>query len=153
MAHFAKLDSNNIVTQVECVVNAVITDENGDEQEQLGIDFLRDVHKEPTATWKQTSYNTISNTYYTPGGGNNVDPDQTKKFRGNYATIGGKYDATNDVFIGPQHFPSWELDTSTWIWEAPNPPGKKPQDGKSYEWDEDAYQADNSTGWVEQTNN
>lgn len=155
MAHFAKLNSDNIVTQVEVVNNEVITDDDGNEQESLGVAFLRNLYNEPDAVWKQTSYNTLGNIYYTPGGNfesSNQDADQTKKFRGNYAVIGGTYDATNDVFINPQPFPSWELDTSTWIWEAPNPPGRKPDDGKSYRWDEDAYQADNSTGWVENIN-
>ena len=155
MAHFAKLDSNNNVIQVEVVNNEVITDSDGNEQESLGVAFLRNLYNEPNAVWKKTSYNTVGNIYYTPGGNftsADVDPDQTKKFRGNYAVIGGKYDATNDVFIDEQHYPSWELDTSSWLWEAPNPPGRKPDDGKSYRWDEDAYQADNSTGWVENTN-
>ena len=40
MAHFAVLDESNIVTQVLVVSDDVITDENGVEQEQLGIDFL-----------------------------------------------------------------------------------------------------------------
>lgn len=152
MAHFAKLDENNKVVHVEAVNNAVITDENGTEQESLGIAFLRDVHKEPTATWKQTSYNTMQNKYYTNGGGyesSNLDPDQSKALRGNFAKIDGTYDSANDVFYSWQPFPSWILDTETWIWEAPNPPGKKPDDGKPYNWDESAYQSDNNTGWIE----
>jgi len=155
MAHFAKLDNNNIVTQIEVVNDEVITDSNGNEQESLGVDFLINLYNEPDAVWKQTSYNTSGNIYYTPGGNfesSNVDPDQSKAFRGNYAKIEGHYDPANDVFYDGQPHASWVLDTSSWIWEAPNPPGKKPQDGKSYLWDEDAYQADNSTGWIEKIN-
>ena len=43
MAHFAKLDENNVVTQVVVVNNAVITDENDQEVESLGVNFLRNL--------------------------------------------------------------------------------------------------------------
>jgi hypothetical protein len=59
MASFAKLNSANIVITVESVVNEVLKDSNGVEQEQLGIDFLRTLYNEPNAIWKQTSYNTM----------------------------------------------------------------------------------------------
>ena len=44
MAYFAKLNGNNIVTTVEAVVNGVITDGDGVEQEQLGINFLTQLY-------------------------------------------------------------------------------------------------------------
>ncbi len=47
MAHFAKLNSNSEVVEVHVVNNDVITDANGQEQEQLGIDFLNNLHKTP----------------------------------------------------------------------------------------------------------
>ena len=59
MAHFAKLNSNSEVVEVHVVNNDVITDANGQEQEQLGIDFLNNLHKTPNDIWKQTSYNTF----------------------------------------------------------------------------------------------
>lgn len=77
MAHFAKLDDNNIVLAVHVVNNDVIT-VNGVESEQAGIDFLTDLHGH--SKWKQTSYNS--------------------SFRGKYAAIGNKYDETTDTFIG-----------------------------------------------------
>jgi hypothetical protein len=40
MAYFAKLGKGNIVEQVISINNAVITDVNGVEQEQLGNDFI-----------------------------------------------------------------------------------------------------------------
>ena len=81
MAHFAKLE-NNIVIAVHSVVNEVLKDSNGVEQEQLGIDFLRNLYNEPNAIWKQTSYN--------------------KNFRKNYAAIGYRYDEQEDAFIPPK---------------------------------------------------
>ena len=79
MAHFAKLDDNNI-TQVIVVNNEVITDENGIEQEQLGIDFCKSLYGEDT-NWIQTSYNA--------------------NFRGKFAGIGDTYDEVHDVFVSP----------------------------------------------------
>jgi len=156
MAHFAKLDNNNIVTQIEVVKDEVILDENNIEQESLGVAFLRNLYNEPDAIWKKTSFNTCANVYYTPGGNfesSNIDPDQSKAFRGNYAKIDGHYDPVNDVFYDGQPHPSWILDTSTWIWEAPTPPGRKPQDGKAYIWNENNYNIDPTTAWVEKINN
>lgn len=73
--------------------------------------------------WIQTSYNTQGN-QHTQGG---------TPLRGNYAGVGYTYDAVNDVFYAPQPFPSWSLNTNTWLWEAPTP---MPTDGKLYVWDE-----------------
>jgi hypothetical protein len=60
MASFAKLNLNNIVERVESVVNEVIKDSNGIEQEAIGIQFLKTLYNEPNAIWKQTSYNTLA---------------------------------------------------------------------------------------------
>ena len=54
MAHFATLDESNIVTQVDVIVNDVILDGDGVEQEQLGIDFLTGLYgagKDTTLTF------------------------------------------------------------------------------------------------------
>ena len=55
MAHFAKLDENNIVTQVIVVKNDVLLKTDGTESEQKGIDFLNTLFG--NANWVQTSYN------------------------------------------------------------------------------------------------
>lgn len=75
MAHFAKLDENNIVLEVLVVHNSVLID-NGIEVEQKGIDFLTNITGH--ANWKQTSYNS--------------------NFRGVYAGIGYLYDPELDIF-------------------------------------------------------
>jgi hypothetical protein len=108
MAHFARLNENNIVTEVHVVNNDVITID-GVESEQAGIDFLTGLHGHPL--WKQTSYN-----------GN---------IRKNYAGIGFTYDAGRDAFIPPKPFSSWVLDETTCGWEAPV---AYPNDGKEYAW-------------------
>jgi len=118
MAYFAKLDENNIVTNVEGVENSVITDENGAEQESLGVAFLRQVHKNPEGVWKQTSYNTIGGVHKLGG----------TPFRKNYAGIGYKYDESVDAFYRPEYidldgnvYTKWVLNTTTYQWEPPIP--------------------------------
>jgi len=116
MAHFARLDKSNKVIQVHVLNNSVITDEDGVEQEQLGIDFLSNLHG--VEGWKQTSYN-----------GN---------FRKRYAGKGYTYDSVRDAFLEPQPFPSWILDEDTCIWEPPTAePADAGVDGKLYAWNED----------------
>ncbi len=119
MAHFAKLDANNIVLEVNVVDNEHLLDANNIEREELGIAFLVQ-WSGGYPYWKQTSYN-----------GN---------IRKNYAGIGFTYDAGRDAFIPPQPYPSWILSETTCQWEPPVP---YPTDGKYYAWDEA------TTSWVE----
>lgn len=112
MAHFAKLDENNVVVEVNVVNNDDIRDLPFPESEPLGISFLTE-WSGGHALWKQTSYNS--------------------NFRKNYAGIGYTYDPARDAFIPPQPFPSWGLDEDTCLWWAPIP---YPQDGALYDWDE-----------------
>jgi hypothetical protein len=108
MASFAKIE-NNLVITVESVVNEVLKDSNGIEQEQLGIDFLRTLYNEPNAVWKQTSYNTIGGVHNNGG----------TPFRKNHAGIGYTYDEDRDAFISPKPYNSWILNEDTCLWEAP----------------------------------
>jgi hypothetical protein len=98
MAYFAKLGTGNIVENVISINNAVITDTNGVEQEQLGVDFINKLYN-TRDVWKQTSYN--------------------NNFRKNYAGIGYQYDQTRDAFIAPKPFNSWILNEDTCQWNAP----------------------------------
>jgi hypothetical protein len=123
MASFAKLNLNNIVERVESVVNDVLKDSNGIEQEQLGINFLKTLYNEPNAIWKQTSYNTKGG-IHTEGG---------TPFRKNHAGIGFTYDVNKDAFIPQKPFNSWVLNETTCLWEAPV---ARPQDGQIYNWNE-----------------
>ena len=124
MASFAKLNSANIVITVESVVNEVLKDSNGVEQEQLGIDFLRTLYNEPNAIWKQTSYNTIGGVHNNGG----------TPFRKNHAGIGYTYDSNRDAFIAPKHYNSWILNEDTCLWEAPV---ARPDDNNIYSWNEE----------------
>jgi hypothetical protein len=134
MAHFAKLDENNVVTQVIVVDNKDITDPHtGQEDEILGIAFCK---KLLGGNWKQTSYN------------NSV--------RVRYAGIGYSYNAALDAFVPPQPYASWTLDNDTADWvsplgAAPELTEAEVEAASFYRWDEEAYQADNTTGWVLET--
>jgi hypothetical protein len=112
MAYFAKLGTGNIIETVISINNSVITDSNGIEQEQLGVDFINKLYN-TRDVWKQTSYN--------------------NNFRKNYAGIGYHYDQTRDAFIAPKPYNSWILNEDTCKWEAPF---AKPQDENRYTWNE-----------------
>lgn len=71
MAHFAKVDDDNIVTEVVVVANEI--EDRGEEflSQDLGLG----------GRWVQTSYH--------------------NNFRGTFAAIGYWYDEANDVFVVP----------------------------------------------------
>lgn len=118
MAHFAELNSNNIVKQVIVIDNRVLEDENGNEVEQLGIDYCKSLFGNNT-NWKQTSYNA--------------------KIRKLYAGIGCKYDEEKDAFIPPQPFSSWIFNEESWNWVAPSPRPELQDDQTGfYKWDEES---------------
>jgi hypothetical protein len=83
-------------------------------------------------TWLQTSYNTRGGVHYVPDS-DTPSEDQSKALRGNYAGIGYTYDQVNDVFYAPQPYPSWILNTQTYLWKAPV---AMPKTGGPYDWDE-----------------
>ena len=142
MAHFAKLNANNIVTQVIVVNDADTTTDAGVESESIGVSFCQKLTGTDT-NWKQTSYN--------------------RNMRGNYAGIGMTYMegvrtlgvGSTDIFIDQQPYPSWSIGINTAQWYPPTPPGDAPAltnaertAGKIYSWNESNYQSNPSTAWV-----
>ena len=135
MAHFCKLDENNIVTQVIVVANEDTTDTNGVEVEEIGVAFCKKLLGAET-NWKQTSYN--------------------NNFRVRYAGIGYSFSEELNAFIPPSPFPSWILveETADWVsplGAAPTLTEEQITSRSFYRWNEEAYQADNTTGWVLET--
>ena len=126
MASFAKLNSENIVIAVHSVVNEVIKDSNGVEQETIGIEFLKNLHGQDT-NWKQTSYNTNQNIHSLGG----------IPFRKNHAGIGYTYDSQRDAFIPPKPFNSWILNENTYQWNSPIPIPNDASKDKRYIWNEE----------------
>jgi len=107
MAHFAKLGINSKVIGVEVVADADCKNADNNEDEQVGIQFLENIHGWPL--WKQTSYNTQANVHSLGG----------TPFRKNYAGIGHTYDEDRDAFIPPKPYASWVLNETTCVYEAP----------------------------------
>ena len=128
MASFAKLNSNNIVIIVVSVVNEVLKDSNGVEQENIGIEFLKNLYNEPNSIWKQTSYNTNAGIHYLGG----------IPFRKNHAGINYTYDSQRDAFIPPKSYNSWILNEETCLWEPPiSKPTEQLEENQYYSWNED----------------
>ena len=122
MAHYVVLDKNNIV------VNGFV----GRNENEDGVDW------EQYYNAKRTSYNTRGGIYYDPNT-NEPSSDQSKSFRKNYAGLGYSYDEARDAFIPPQPYPSWTLNESTCLWEAPVP---YPDDNQMHLWNEETQQWD-----------
>lgn len=120
MAHFAKVNPNNVVDRVIVA-----------EPEFFDV-FVDD----SPGAWIQTSYNTRGGVHYDPTTGE-PSADQSKALRKNYAGVGFTYDKQRDAFIPPKPFDSWVLNEETCLWEAPIP---VPTDGKFYVWDENQKQ-------------
>ena len=128
MASFAKIGLDSKVIEVLSVHNDELKDSNGNEVEQLGIDFLTILTG--WSVWKQTSYNTRR-------GEHRLSKTPLRK---NHAGKGYTYDQARDAFIPPQPYPSWVLNEDTCRWDAPT---ARPDDDKMYKWDED------TTSWKE----
>jgi len=128
MAHFAKINSSNIVVEVIVVNNNELL-VDGTESEAQGINFLNNTYKVDNVNWKQTSYNTHFGVHSKGG----------TPLRKNYAGIGYTYDASKDAFIPPKPYASWTLNNDTCNWVSPV---SYPDDGEKYIWNED------DTNWV-----
>lgn len=121
MAHFAKLNQDNLVIDVIVVANDVLLDSNNEEQEQLGIDFLNLTFGEHN--WKQTSFN--------------------GSFRKNYASVGYSFNEDLNTFIPEKPFNSWILNEDTCQWDSPKPRPEENSPSIGYAWDEQIQE------WVE----
>ena len=118
MSHFAKVE-NGTVTQV------IVAEQDVIDTGMFG------------SGWIQTSYNTRGGVHYSPET-NEPSEDQSRSLRKNYAGVGYNWDGIG--FYTPQPFPTWILDRSTYLWQAPVP---YPTDGKQYTWNEE------TTSWIE----
>ena len=142
MAHFAKITEDNIVLAVHAV------DDGNAASEPKGAAFLERIHGWPEHLWIQTSYNTQNNQHKLGG----------TPFRGNYAGIGFSWDSENQIFWPPKPYASHTKDVANAKWQAPHehPALTAEQEAQNeaathfwtYTWDEEAYQADNTAGWI-----
>lgn len=114
MAHFAEIDENGVVLRVLVVDNAQENDGQNFLANTLGLGGI----------WLKTSYNTAGGVHSSGG----------TPFRKNYAGIGYTYDSERDAFIPPKPYPSWTLNETSCLWEAPV---AYPTDGAMYTWNEE----------------
>lgn len=130
MAHFAKLDATGTVV----TVTRGRDEDSGKELE---------ICARTGETYRQTSYNTIGGVHYCQKvvtvDGKEIEvtqpsEDQSKAFRKNFAGIGFRYDAERDAFIPPKPYPSWVLNETTCLWDAPI---EKPDNDRYYYWVEE----------------
>ena len=149
MAHFAKIGANGKVIQVLTLNNSDMLNADGVEDEAVGQQYLEQHNNWPAQMWIQTSYNTAGNQHKEGG----------TPLRGNYAGIGYTWDEDNNIFWPPKPYASWVKLISEARWQSPigdAPTLTEEQQNQntagthmwSYSWDEDAYQADNTAGWV-----
>ena len=150
MAHFAKLGANGKVIQVLTLNNKDMLNADNIEDESVGQQYLETHNNWPAQMWIQTSYNTSANKHNSG--------DDSKAFRGNYAGIGYIWDEDNNIFWPKKPYPSWVKNLTTASWDGPHSAPELTDEQKSqneamthqwsYVWDEEAYQADNTAGWV-----
>ncbi len=112
MAHFCKLDENNVILNTVVINDSDCLDENGIESEAVGIAFCKSIYGEDT-NWIQTSW--------------------TNRIRKRYAEPGYTYDSVRDAFIPPKYYESWSLNEDTLDWDPPVP---YPTEGPKCYWDE-----------------
>tara|TARA_Y100001972_G_scaffold19616_1_gene22538 strand:- start:4692 stop:5201 length:510 start_codon:yes stop_codon:yes gene_type:complete len=115
MAHFAKIGLNNKVMTVTVVADTDCQAADGSEIEDVGVSFLENLTGWPI--WKKTSYNTHGNKYYNDDG--SLASDQSKAYRGNFATVGSVWDDDAELFYPPKVYSSWTKDPSNATWKSP----------------------------------
>ena len=145
MAHYAQLGVDNIVTRVWTVNNIDCMTVGGIEKDEIGQAYLKEHHGDLTLV--KCSYNTHQRVHSLGG----------TPFRANYPNVGYYYSSTHDIFYEPrpkdkdgESCTSWTLNTTTGMYDPPIPHPKQNVSGIGtyHVWDESAYQADNSTGWI-----
>ncbi len=133
MARFVELNSDNVALRAIMVDDWNITDDQGNQIESIGINYLKNLYGQDTI-WKQTI------------------PRVIELPTGNIIILGNPgytYDSERDVFIPPKPFPSWTLNETTFLWESPTPYPTDvgtSENPKSYWWDEETL------SWIKNRN-
>ncbi len=115
MAHYAWINSDNVVVNVTVGVDETVTQQGVGGSTEAWEQFYTQAINQPGVYVKRTSYNA------------------TGGYRKQYAGINFTYNADADVFVKPQSFPSWTLDANH-DWQPPTP---MPTDGERYSWNEE----------------
>ena len=112
MAHYAWINPDNVVVNVTVGVDETVTQQGVGGSTEAWEQFYTQAVNQEGVYIKRTSYNS--------------------NIRKQYASIGYTYDADADVFVAPQPYPSWTLD-SNHDWQPPTP---MPLTGGPYRWSE-----------------
>ena len=123
MAHYAKVVDGT-------VVHVIVAE----------ADFFDSFIDNSPGIWLQTSYNTFGGVHYNPI---TKEPDSASQLRYNYASVGGLYDQDADAFYEKQPYPSWTLNTETYLWEAPT---SRPNVQDRFKWNEETQSWDQVDG-------
>jgi len=111
MAHYAWINADNVVVNVTVGVDENVTHQGVGGSSEAWEQFYTQAINQDGVYVKRTSYN--------------------GDIRKQYAGIGMTFDADADVFVAPQPYPSWTLD-SNHDWQPPTP---KPEG--DYYWSEE----------------
>lgn len=120
MAHFAKVN-NGIVEKI------IVAEE----------DFFDEYTDSSPGKWIQCSYNSKGGVHYDLNTGK---PSGREHLRYNFPGIGWIYDAEADAFYASQPYPSWTLNTDTYVWEPPVPFPNTDGEFIDYDWNEETQQ-------------
>jgi len=123
MAHFAKVDSNNIVLGVTKVDNSILHHpDTGEEVEQRGIDHLENTFGQVSGiTWIQCSrwdYEGERRLKARIDGPVLSSTGSADSFRHNYPLVGAEWKPDINKFINLSPYPSWTLNEDH-NWRAP----------------------------------
>ena len=124
MRHFALINPDNVVIQVNPIEDKHLLNHAGQYTESKGVEYLQKFYKQ----------------YDYSSGFRWLETKEDGSIRNNYAGIGMIYLDKYDCFINPKPYPSWTLiqnNNGYYYWSAPS---DRPDDGNNYVWDEDLFQ-------------
>ena len=134
MGHWAELDAGSHVKRVIVIKEAELDTGNWGDK----------------SNWVKTSYNTRNGKHYKPKEHQDFQDeseDQSKAIGYRFASLRMYYCKIHKVFYDKWYYDSWTLDTTDFL-EKPPIPKPSISEGVDYKWDEEAYQKDNTKGWV-----
>jgi hypothetical protein len=131
--YFARVNANNIVTEVVVIGTRNCVDYLGNVSEPLGQEFcVKEFGCVDGERWIRTA--------------------KIEAIRGKYAGINDEYDEVNDRFLPPRPFGAWIFNETTYQYDPPHPAPElteqQIEDVCAYIWDDNEYIMDNSNGWI-----
>ena len=131
--YFARINSLNVVTEVQRVEDYNCTDYLGNFSDVVATEFCAKIFGHlPGDRWLRTA--------------------KDGSIRSKYAGINDEFDEENDRFLPPRPHGAWVFNETSYEYEAPiSRPDLTDEErnaGKYYSWDDNSYIEDNTTGWI-----